>query len=396
MSAVRVAILGANGHVGSVLFRRLAGSRGVTPVGICRNTIGAAVVSNVPAETRVGSVADPEAAPRLLAGCGVVVHTIWPGGDPDSVEEQTRCIIDNLSTIDSLRRIIILSSVAVYGSCIDARRSTFEDPRSDTLYGVQKIAADRYAQRVFAGKSTELFILRLGHVFGADQWVSREVMTLSSNEHYALAFDGARSANAIHVEEAADGLEWIVNAPIAPGTYNFCPFPQWSWRRIYDWHTEVCGLRRVGGLDAEASAGLRRHFISEGRRPVVAKAVRDMAAWARQVPYSSMLSPEIKRAVRPVLGLLPEAMKRRLIATSGIWTVRSQIRALQIGSADQYPWYCSDEMPGPYLPWPSRWAEHESPCAAELQAWYRSTMEPPRFASPAIAVLTQRASRDPE
>jgi uncharacterized protein YbjT (DUF2867 family) len=75
---MRVGVLGANGQIAATLLRRLAADSDIKPVAVCRNRVGATVISDVDCDVRIGSVADQDTARELLSDCNVVVNCIWP------------------------------------------------------------------------------------------------------------------------------------------------------------------------------------------------------------------------------------------------------------------------------------------------------------------------------
>ena len=244
MKSVKVGVIGANGQIASTLLRRLALSRHITPIAVSRNRIGAAVIGDVDCEIRIGSVADAAEAKLLVGDCDVIVNCIWPNLPSKELVAENEAIVNNLATLGHLKKLIHLSSIAVYGFIHSG--TSFQHPRPDTSYGREKLALEKYVTRVLDRSSRDYFIIRLGHVFGPHQWLSKSVLQLATNGGFQLPFDGNCPSNAIHVNELADALTSLVTAPISSGTYNLAATPQQTWRQIFSIGTlPYADLRRL-------------------------------------------------------------------------------------------------------------------------------------------------------
>ena len=71
---MRVAVIGANGRIGSSLLTRFQEAGGFEPVAVCRNAMGAALVDGAGCEVRHGPIAESESARRLLGDCDVAIN----------------------------------------------------------------------------------------------------------------------------------------------------------------------------------------------------------------------------------------------------------------------------------------------------------------------------------
>ena len=348
MKNIKVGVLGANGQIASTLLRRLTKDSDVKPVAICRNRVGAAVISDVDCDIRIGSVADEDTARKLLNDCHAVVNCIWPNLPSKEIRPENEAIIHNLRGLKSLTRVIHLSSVAVYG-CIHSG-STFARPRPDTSYGREKLSLEKYVARVFSGSSVEYFIIRLGHVFGPHQWLSASVIDLAGSGAFSLPFDGDCPSNAIHVDELANALTWLVSGTLPSGTYNLAATPQQTWRQIFDWHTKICGLPRVTAMSKDDSKALRESYIRTSQRSMGIKCMIEILGWLRSLPVQQLIgSGEVRNVGSKLLRLMPESIKNRVKAANALRQVHLDIGALQRPIITPDPWFYSDAMPGQYL-----------------------------------------------
>ncbi|HTF37814.1 MAG TPA: NAD(P)-dependent oxidoreductase [Blastocatellia bacterium] len=377
MKEIKVGVLGANGQIASTLLRRLAEDSDVKPVAVCRNRVGAAVISDVDCDIRIGPVADEDTARKLLNDCHVVVNCIWPNLPSKEIQPENQAIIHNLAELKSLTRVIHLSSVAVYG-CIHSG-STFARPRPDTSYGREKLSLEKYVKRVFSGSSLEYFIIRLGHVFGPHQWLSNSVIDLAGSGRFSLPFDGDCPSNAIHVDELASALTWLVSKNIPSGIYNLAANPQQTWRQIFDWHTEICGLPRVTAMSNEDSKALRESYIRNSQRSMVIKSVVETLGWLRSLPVQQLIgSGEVRNAGSKLLRLMPESITNRVKSANALRQVHLDIGALQRPIIAPDPWFYSDAMPGQYLqaPHSTSYAERSLEREAQILESYRAKSGP--------------------
>jgi len=377
MKNIRVAVLGANGQIASTLLRRLAEDSDIQPVAVCRNQVGAAVISDVDCDVRIGSVAAQDAANKLLSDCDVVVNCIWPNLPSNQNELENQAIIHNLSNLPRLARIIHLSSVAVYGCIHDG--STFSRPRPDTVYGREKLSLEKYVAGVFGGLSRDYFIIRLGHVFGPDQWLSKSVVHLTGSGSFKLPFDGECPSNAIHVDELANSLTWLVSASISSGIYNLTATPQKTWRKIFDWHSDICGLPRVASMSKADSVALRDSYIKNSQRSSRTKCLIEILSWIRSLPIQQLIgSGELRNVGSRALRLMPDSIQRPVKLANALRHVNQEIDALGRPAIRPEPWLYSDAMPGRYIqaPHSTSYSDRLTESENQILDWYRAKSAP--------------------
>ncbi len=369
MDKNKVAVIGANGQIGSVAVRHLVGA-GYHVVAVCRNEVGAGLVKGIGCEIRIGSVTDDQAAKTLLGDCTVVINCVWPPGLPQAVKSQNFSIVRNIARLKNLTKYIHLSSVAVYGSCADNSRSSFEKPRPDLDYGKSKLQLEKYIANIFSKTSTDYYLLRLGHVYGPNQWLSRMILDAAQKPETRLAFDGERKSNAIHVDQVVSAFMRIMSQSLEKGVYNLAGSPHQSWRRIFDWHCDTCGLAHVKGLPFEASQALRNKAIQEQRKCIFVKSMARTFRWFRLLSFGQLLfSDEIRDLIMPLFGVLPKKMQGRLKAVKAIRMTRKEIEKLTCPAKSSNALLCSDPMPGRYLEVPPSFSVQTDP-QAQLKQWF--------------------------
>src|SRR5208282_5324068 len=94
----RVAILGANGQVGTEVSLRLRDVEGIEVVPVARNASGSAFLRLNGMECRHGRVSDPAEARNLIGDCDVVVNfavstTAIPRADRDMNRQIVRSMV---------------------------------------------------------------------------------------------------------------------------------------------------------------------------------------------------------------------------------------------------------------------------------------------------------------
>jgi nucleoside-diphosphate-sugar epimerase len=371
---VRIAVTGAGGQVGSWLLRHLPLLQpGLQIVAVCRNTFVAKKLSHAGCAVRVGSLLEPREARAMLTDCDSVVHCAL------SWENLTRRDSVNLAMIRALQRarvgrILFMSTVATYSSCIQSGINTYFEPCPDNDYGRDKVMCERAV--LGNGEDRESFVLRLGHVYGPHLGWSRRILALALYTRFRLPFDGRLSSNAIRIDRISQALIRLLRGDVEPGVFNLTDDPATTWRQVFDWHTRTCGLPPVAALGEAESEALREHFIGL-KRVTIAKAVRQISAAAGRVLESlAESSPILKSAGRSILRWSPERLELSLRRRHQALAASHELDA----GGEKNVWepalsiLFSDTAPGNYL----KYAQHiardscaESNLEETMSAWYR-------------------------
>lgn len=139
---------------------------------------------------------------------------------------------------------------------------------------------------------------------------------------------------------------------MAGGVFNLTDEPNRSWREVFDWHTQACGLPAVAGLDEAESRELRAHYIGLKRMGLARASGEIAGAVIGAAGQMASASGLLKAAGRRVLGWVPgraeQALRGRHLAS---------IVARELGAmAGPELWepslaiLFSDPAPGPSLP----------------------------------------------
>jgi len=337
-------------------------------VGVTRNALTAAPLRAAGFEVRCGNVLVDVERKDLLSDADVVVNC----ASASSLWGQSR--IEDRGTIEAAlagaARVVHFSSVAVYSSCVDPARNTFASPRPDSPYGRDKLNLERYATRRARDLRRRLVVLRMGHVYGAEQWVSRFVLDRAGTD-FRLPFDGSRPSNAVHVANVASAVCTLVRDEHADGTFNLFDPGQSTWRQVFDWNTRAANLPAVPALDAGISEALRALYARKAgtARPVAI--AREVTGWAKSLPMSLVAaSPGLRDLAMTTLSALRmPPLEQRLLDAYGKASVRRIVEA----PAVKEPFLFAEGAPGEAV----RYRAEVSAADAEAVArWHRAIAMP--------------------
>ncbi|MFB2584783.1 NAD-dependent epimerase/dehydratase family protein [Herbiconiux liukaitaii] len=189
--ALKVVVTGGCGFIGSNLCRLLAADPQIELVVLDDFSVGdAGRLDGLDLTIIEGSVLDPQAIDAAFAGADAVVHLAAVASVQESVENPLRVLDVNVTgtalVLEAARRsgggsgdaagggahVILASSSSVYGSDPTLPKHEGLLPRTESPYGVSKLAAEAYAltwQRVYG---LPVLAFRFFNVFGPRQQAS--------------------------------------------------------------------------------------------------------------------------------------------------------------------------------------------------------------------------------
>jgi len=237
----RVAILGANGQVGTEVSLRLRDVEGIEVVPIARNVSGSAFLRSNGLECRHGRISDPAEARGLIGDCDVVVNfAVSMTAIPRTDREVNRQIVRNTVAAAKPGAVIAFAStIMVYAP---AMKVWIPDS-----YGLEKLFTERMFRRLCRGSHHPAFVFRLGHVLGDLQNITNKIRSEIHHGKVALPHDGLRSSNTVFTAAIVDAIVQVAQAQGAqsipkPGTYDLITFPQWTWLDVYKHYADQLGL----------------------------------------------------------------------------------------------------------------------------------------------------------
>lgn len=376
MSArIRVAILGAGGRVGSALLAHLAADPRISVFGVCRNSVIAGPLRLAGLEVRCGSVRDAASAEAVLGRPDIVVNCAVDAGWASQARDANRRALHALAEVGGIGRLIQFSSIGVYGTCIVRGRATRDRPRAHARYAQEKLDQER-AARSCERAGTTVFVLRMGHVYGPYQWLSRSIFDFLASGGPRLPFDGRIASNAVHIDNVRRAVAWLLSAEIAVGTYDLVDRPQRSWRELVDAHAAVIGERSLDAMDDLASRRLARRYRAMESVPIAMQLARELGVALVSFPaVFAVSSPSAILLGQRILGTLrASALEAKVRATYARTRAKQAVGAAAVQPP---PWLLSDEAPGDVLPYPAGTGTRSPDDDGALVTWYRGYAEPP-------------------
>jgi nucleoside-diphosphate-sugar epimerase len=164
----KVLVIGASGFVGAAIIRAIKARDDLDPIACMRTPSPALTAIGV--ETRLCDAIDPIALAKALDGVAYVVNSVL--GTPTTMLAATRNICEAASR-SGLRRIIHLSSMAVYGP-LDGVVDEAASLRPLGGYARGKARCEEVV-RDFVSSGGDAVVIRPGCVYGpgGEQWVGR-------------------------------------------------------------------------------------------------------------------------------------------------------------------------------------------------------------------------------
>jgi nucleoside-diphosphate-sugar epimerase len=199
-----VCVLGASGFIGARVVAALADSPAWRPVPVSRRPAGPGSI--------VADATDPAALRAVLDGAACVVNCV--AGSNRTLVRATEALCEAARHAPP-RRIVHLSSMAVYGAATGQVREDHAPRQPLSGYGLAKLNAEGVIRRYIDGGG-DAVILRPTCVFGpgSPQWTTRLATLLRARRLGDLGAAGDGGCNLAYID---DLVVTIVNALDAPG-----------------------------------------------------------------------------------------------------------------------------------------------------------------------------------
>jgi nucleoside-diphosphate-sugar epimerase len=331
-----VAVLGANGQVGTevCLFLSVLEDTRVFP--IVRSELGAAYLARCGLECRIGSTATAKETESLLAGTDLVVDLTLPRGLPSQVLDATRGVVANsIRYAPEGAAFVYGSSTMAFGMPADAKAYR-NHLVARTAYASQKRYAERLARRLGRAHRRSVFGLRLGQVHGELQRTSRGMLLkLAASQLPVRLRRGSETASdTVFCSTIALALRNIAHGLEAPGTYTLLESPEWSWREVYEFYSRASGghLRFAPDLPSEAP-----------RRGAVRSALDSLTATSAR--FASGYKDLLNAQLLPILSRLPR-LEQVDLRLRGPYLIRKAAAEIRSREAVLAPEYVDGPVPG--------------------------------------------------
>jgi nucleoside-diphosphate-sugar epimerase len=297
-------VTGAGGFIGGAVARVLAVPPGAIVRGATRDarSLGAGIT---PCRLDVREAASLGAA---LSGVDAVVHCAV--GDRDTTVEGTRTLL-RVARECGVRRVVHLSSVAVYGGATGAvdEATPLVAPEGQG-YAHWKSAAEAVCREA-ATTGLEIIMLRPAIVYGpgSRSWITLPAERVMSGAWGGLGAAGRGTCNPVHVRDVAEACRAAIHAPVsaAGDAFNISGAETLSWSGWYDRLAQALGRpalrdlspaawrrRMASGLPFKALARVAPAAGRVFQRQILASPARsELALFALQATY-----PTAKAAAR--------------------------------------------------------------------------------------------------
>ena len=215
-----VAILGANGFIGSRLVEMMCLNDWAEPRAVVRRLEALATAKRFQIEGRLANALDETALEIAFRGCETVVHAI--AGDPTTIVG-TITPAYRAAQAAGVRRIIYLSTASVHGQS-PRPGTTEETPLTDTQsveYNNAKVRAEWRLLQLRKHGSVEIVLLRPGIVYGPrSYWIGGFADELAAGDAY-LVEGGRGICNSAYVDNVVHAIHLAMRTSQADGRAYF-------------------------------------------------------------------------------------------------------------------------------------------------------------------------------
>lgn len=228
---LRIAILGANGQVGAEVTILLARHAAIEVIPICRNPLGSSYIRSLGIKCRHGDPTDLNSCISLYGDCDVVANfaLVSTSRSPRQARLDSNQIISNVGKVLGERgRHIYFSTMSVYGD-----RNVGELVGIAGSYGRDKSFCERIAIKSARKSQCLTTVLRLGHVYGELQGLTREIRQVVTENNVHIP-DLERHSNITNVATIVDAILTASRSDDAGGVFDLMNVPQWTWREVLE------------------------------------------------------------------------------------------------------------------------------------------------------------------
>lgn len=239
---MKIAIIGANGFIGSRLVEQFHLGQKHVVIPIVRKPASLALPARFALEWRLGDALDLASLTKALQGCAGVVHAAI--GDTQQIEKMP-AILCAAAAAAGIRRVVYLSSASVHGQTIEP--GTTEASPLHTEHSIDYNSAKVRAERSFFSECTkyrlEGYALRPGVVYGPrSRWIADLADEL--REGRAWLFDEGRGiCNSIYVDNLIHAVASCLEATEGAGeAYLVGDAETVTWSAFYEQAANFLGV----------------------------------------------------------------------------------------------------------------------------------------------------------
>ena len=246
-----------------------------------------------------GSISDPRNVEEAASGAKTIIHLVaivtdW--GDEKKYWEVTvegsRRIFEQ--AVQNRARVVLASSIAVYGDYIHSQSCPEDTPYGKTLgpYSRTKQAQEKLAWEYFKNKSMKLSVVRPANVYGpgSGPWLHDVIDVLQSGSP-GLISGGEMNAGLAYVDNVADVLILAGPTERAIGrVYNACDGLDVTWKQYFTDIAHMIGVDNPKSLPAPLAAvgaylmeGVYKLFGIQ-KRPLITREALNLVGSDNRIP----------------------------------------------------------------------------------------------------------------
>jgi nucleoside-diphosphate-sugar epimerase len=230
-----IAVLGANGQVGTELCLYLSRMPGIRVIPICRSQLATTFLTRCGLDCRVGPPSR-----ELFEGCDLIADfTMARGSMSEMLGTIESTVTACMMAAPPHARFVYASSEMAYGMAHQPGAPFKHHWLSRSEYGSSKRYGERLAFRLGRKTKREVFALRLGQVHGELQNVSLELLSGFRDE---VAWVPDALSDTVFVFTIAEALAHIAEGRERPGLYTVVSAPQWTWKEVHEYYARRCGI----------------------------------------------------------------------------------------------------------------------------------------------------------
>ena len=322
---MNIAIIGANGNVGTELSLLLHKEKNIRTYPIVRNILGKAFLHAAGLPCRVAEITQESDAQTALHDIDVAVLAayVWPDfslSAQQNKQQNKQLIINTVRFTKRDAKLIYFSSIRAFSRAIDPETS-FIKP----LYDKEKRSLERFFYRTCHRFHKRGYVFRLGHVFGKYQPLTRKINELTQHTTVlTLQTSPQTVANVLHTVTLAEAILLCSSAQIPQKTYTLVNQPQWTWDDVFCYY---------------APSSLKIHWQEKKPQPQTFHL------------FLSFFSQFFQKYYARLRALLPVSLDRRIQDRYRIKKMQEEIARLETGTTPVYlEAFRYNPAPGPFFP----------------------------------------------